>query len=189
MTPRLLTVAFLAAACPVAAAPIPEAAKEQPLYFPTTVGAKWVYERAGVEQEPVRVVSVEKSGKEVVVSRAGADGTAWRYAKVFVSPAGLRESRLTPTGKSEVVWVLKLPLKAGESWAVGEMKRTVHGPEAVDVPAGRFQAVKVVDEHDSGAQLVAWYAPGVGRVKQASVSPKGKETVTLLLKSFTPGRP
>ncbi|MBN9523045.1 hypothetical protein J0H58_31785 [bacterium] len=44
MPPRLLTAVLLAAVCPVAAAPIPEDAKTPPPYFPTTVGAKAVYQ-------------------------------------------------------------------------------------------------------------------------------------------------
>jgi hypothetical protein len=81
--------------------------------------------------------------------------------------------------------VLKAGLKPGGSWAVpdgGELK--VYGPEVVEVPAGRFTALRVVWEQGGGT-LTSWYAPGVGEVKRV-VTRGGEERVFRTLKSFRP---
>lgn len=68
-------------------------------------------------------------------------------------------------------------------WAV----YTAFGPEVVEVPAGRFAAIRVEQESspfaDKAVKSTSWYAPGVGLVKK--VHPDGSAQV---LKSFTPGR-
>src|SRR6185436_14508395 len=105
-----------------------------------------------------------KDGDNLIVTREGADGTATIYARMVVSLEGLQQERERTDGK--VGWVLKAKLKAGDSWDVPDGgKRTVHGPEEVDVPAGKFKALRVVWERD-GATLTSWYAPGVGEVKR-----------------------
>jgi hypothetical protein len=61
----------------------------------------------------------------------------------------------------------------GDSWEVSDGgKRTVHGPEEVEVPAGKFKALRVVREHEGGT-LTSRYAPGVGEVKR--VEKRGNE--------------
>jgi hypothetical protein len=187
---RLLFITTLTVACPVAATPIPEDAKAPALYFPTTVGARWVYERAGGASETVVVAEVKTAGREQVVSRGGADGTTTLYAKVVVSSAGLRQEQDVFTGRPGTVWLLKTPFLPGDSWRnteqAGDGKRTVYGPERVDVPAGKYMAAKVVFERAGGGQLTSWYAPGVGEVKRVERLADGTETVTRSLKSFTP---
>ena len=144
------------------AAPVPKGAGAAPVYFPTAVGAKWVYERDG-------------RGDETVVV----------YAKVVVSPAGLRQDRPGPDGSDVAVWLLKVGVRAGDSWDASDGgKRTVHEAEKVVVPAGTFTAVRVVWEYEGGAQT-SWYAPGVGEVKRV-VKRGGDEVVTRALKSFRP---
>lgn len=165
------------------AAPVPKELKGGGVYFPTTVGAKWVYETPGGELETAVVSAVEKDGDDLIVSRAGADGTRTAYTKMVVSADGLRQERELTDGK--LGWVLKTNLKSGESWTMPEGgKRTVHGPERVEVPAGKFLALRVEWEQ-FGGKLTSWYAPGVGEVKR--VRKQGDaETVTRVLKSFQP---
>lgn len=163
------------------AAPVPKGAGTGNVYFPTTAGAKWVYERADGGEEAVVVAGVEKDGDDLIVSREGADGTRTRYAKMIVSAEGLRQQRELTDGK--VGWVLKAKLNPGDSWDVPDGgKRTVHGPEDVEVPAGKFKALRVVWEHDGGT-LTSWYSPGVGEVKRVEKR-GGREVVTRSLKSF-----
>ncbi|VTT99162.1 unnamed protein product [Gemmataceae bacterium] len=167
------------------AAPVPKGAGAAPVYFPTAVGAKWVYERDGRGDETVVVAAVEKDGDALVVAREGTNGNATVYAKVVVSPAGLRQDRTGPDGSDVAVWLLKVGVRAGDSWdAADGGKRTVHEAEKVVVPAGTFTAVRVVWEHEGGAQT-SWYAPGVGEVKRV-VKRGGDEVVTRALKSFRP---
>jgi hypothetical protein len=174
----LLALALLGA--PATAAPVPKV-KGSPYHFPTTVGAKWVYETPDGGLESAVVSAVEKDGDDLVVSREGVDGTRTAYTKVVVSLDGLRQEREFTGGK--VGWVLKANVKAGDSWDMPEGgKRTVHGPEVVEVPAGKFTALRVEFEQ-SGGNYTSWYAPGVGEVKR--VMKRGEsETVTRALKSF-----
>lgn len=178
----LLAVGVLTLGLPTVAAPVPKV-KGSPYHFPTTVGAKWVYETPDGGLESAVVSAVEKDGDDLIVSREGVDGTRTAYTKTVVSPDGLRQEREFTGGK--LGWVLKSTAKAGDSWDMPEGgKRTVHGPEAVEVPAGKFTALRVEWEQ-SGGKCTSWYAPGVGEVKR--VMKWGEtETVTRALKSFTP---
>lgn len=170
---------------PLAGAPVPKDAGKSAVYFPTSVGARWVYEDEGGGEEGVEVSAVEKDGDTLVVSRKGVGGNNSRYTKTIVSPEGLRQDRPGGGDGDDVsVWVLKARLKAGESWKVADGgTRAVSGPEEVKVPAGTFQALKVVWQAD-GRTLTSWYAPGVGEVKRV-IKRCGTETVTRSLKSFT----
>lgn len=181
--PRLLSGCLTVLFCMSAlAAPIPKGAGMATIYFPTTVDAKWVYEREGPQDESVVVSAVEKDGDDLIVSRKGVDGTQTIYAKMVVSTEGLRQVRELTDGK--VGWVLKTKLKSGDSWEVPDGgKRTVHGPEDIEVPAGKFKALRVVWESD-GRTLTSWYAPGVGEVKRVEKFGDEKERMTRLLKSF-----
>ena len=168
----------LLAASSLFAAPVPKPAETAP-YFATVVGAKWVYERDGGREEAVEVSEVEKVDGELVVSRTAVDGEGMRYTKMIVSAAGLRQEGVD----GKVTWLLKAKLRSGESWDVPDGKRTVHGPEKVEVPAGTFTALRVEWEH-AGGKLTSWYAPGVGEVKRVAKIDGDTERVTRLLKSF-----
>src|SRR4051812_48582721 len=136
--PRILASCLALLCASALAAPVPKDAGKTSIYFPTTVGAKWVYERDGREDESVVVSAVEKEGDELIVSRVGADGTSTVYAKMVVSADGLRQVRELTDGK--VGWVLKTKLESGDAWEVTDGgKRTVHGPEDIEVPAGKFK--------------------------------------------------
>ena len=182
MSRTLTSLAFAILAGTVVAAPVPKRA-DPVLYFPTAVGARWVYDR-GDREETVEVSAVEREDGEVVVSRTGTDGAASGYSKTFVGPTGLRQDQYG--GRTSTVVVLRTDLKPGESWETPEGKRTVHGPERVEVPAGKFEALRVEWEQD-GSRMVSWYAPGVGEVKRVERS-GGEETVFRVLKSFKPGK-
>lgn len=139
-----------------------------------------MYERDGGE-ESVTVSAVEKDGDDVVVSRTSTGKKGTLYADIVVSPGGLRQSRELADGK--VGWVLKATVRDGESWEVPDGgKRTVHGPEEVEVPAGKYKALRVVWERE-GETVTFWYAPNVGEVKR-TVKRGKEETVMRALKSF-----
>ncbi|MFM8274984.1 MAG: hypothetical protein ACKODX_22005 [Gemmata sp.] len=164
------------------AAPVPKGAGANAVYFPTAVGARWVYQRPDRADETAEVTAVEKDGDALVVSRKGADGTATVYAKMIVSADGLRQERELTDGK--VGWVLKAGLKPGDSWEVPDGgTRTVHGPELLEVPAGTFTCLRVVWKRADGT-LTSWYAPGVGEVKRVEKPDGENERVLRTLKSF-----
>lgn len=188
MTARLLATVLLAVACPVAAAPIPEDAKAPILYFPTTMGTKWVYDHARGDSETAVVARVETVGREQVVRRDGP----MTYTPMVVSSAGLRQEQDVFSGQPGTVWLLKTPFRPRDSWPIPEQagggKRTVFGPELVEVPAGKYMAARVVHDRPDGCRLTSWYAPGVGEVRRVERLANGVETATRSLKSFTPGK-
>ncbi len=183
--PLAIYATLIASLSALTAAPVPKDTSP-PLYFPTAVGAKWVYEKVNGPDETVTVSKVETVGGEFVVSRAGANGNELQYVKVTVSAAGLRQNREDGNGQLVSVDLLRAKFRDGDSWPVPDGgKRTIRGPEPIEVPAGKFTAVKVTWEHD-GQQLTSWYAPGVGEIKRVEKIGDGKERVTRLLKSFQP---
>jgi hypothetical protein len=94
--------------------------------------------------------------------------------------------------------VLQRPAKAGATWEVvvpgpGDVPLIVKcksgGGEEVEIPAGRFQAVRVEREFELAGQVyrqTSWEAPIVGTVKMQAQASDG--SVTHVLKSFTPGK-
>jgi hypothetical protein len=104
--------------------------------------------------------------------------------------------------KVDPVCELRFPVKAGDSWVVDIPSQegglqgstgtaTVGDVEEVQVPAGKFRAVRVdvtitaVDGKPLAKprRATRWYAPGVGLVKVAAGT-----GVTRALKAFTPGK-
>jgi len=166
------------------------------LYYPTQTGAKWVYDSDGKEYTHV-VTRVEDAGEGKVVSVGRADGDrVIPVRKVTVSDKGVFQSEDGDEKLDPPFCYLKLPAKAGDTWAANGVHqgktflhgtRSVAGVEDVEVPAGKFQAVRVEWKctMNSGQtyKVTVWYAAGVGEVKSAT---DGK-TVTVL-KSFTPGK-
>jgi hypothetical protein len=64
---------------------------------------------------------------------------------------------------------------------------TVGKVEEVEVPAGKFQAIRVEEKTDVLLESATrWYAPGVGLVK--AVSTLGKNEQIQVLKSYTCGK-
>lgn len=194
---RLLTaplmLAFTLALAP--AAPVPREARG--LYFPTAVGARWVYQKDDKEVID-EVTGVEwTNGTAVVTVCRGGHGedrdVLWRVA---VSEAGLSwverlKDRLDPPR-----CFLRLPARAGETWEwtgnghpphAQTWQVDAHGLERVKVPAGEYTAARV-DHRRLGVMCMnvyetLWYAPKVGPVKSAF---NGRSA--WVLKSFTPGR-
>src|SRR5262249_21404963 len=116
---RLLFVAFvplvLVAIAP--AAPIPKHLMQVPVYYyPTTVGARWVYEQPSGEL--VLVVSkVENRQGMTVVSIESVEGRErFPFETVEVSPTGLVRTSC-PAGELDTPSVLlKTPFKPRDSW-------------------------------------------------------------------------
>ncbi|MDY3553671.1 hypothetical protein R5W24_002776 [Gemmata sp. JC717] len=178
------------------AAPVPPAAQKPVRYYPTTVGAKWVYEWGGADRiEEVTAVD-EKDGQAVVTVGVLVDKKFTPYCKVLVSDRGLFFGTGGLEEKTFPNALLKLPAKPGSrwDWEVREVGRkvvcTVGPTEDVEVPAGKFRAVRVESEVPVGKDLTqtttTWYAPEVGWVKM--VSRVGGAEETKALKSFAPGK-
>lgn len=185
------------------AAPIPRKPKEPPLYFPTRVGAKWVYQIGEKDELTLSVTAVEKTdaGLLVSVTKHRPGGKTFLDKKMLVAPTGVTQVEGFD-GKLESPWCwLKIPCVVGEKWEsdcsndlfVQKWECTVLGTEEVEVPAGKFTAVKVSSKlvaarRDRGPfpnidiSQVEWYAPGVGVVKVEPNRPARPQ----VLKSFIP---
>ena len=180
------------------AAPVPPGVAGGPVtFFPTRVGDRMVHSIGDIEYATV-VTKVEETegGRRVTVGYALTDGQIPHQKTVEVSPNGILQ--LSSYGRTlpHPLWELKLAPKTDETWngkwpvfvngevAFEEQKYTSAGWELVEVPAGKFRAIRV--ERDStlnGAteRTTYWYAPGLGCVKWVS-GDRGS-----VLKSFTPG--
>jgi hypothetical protein len=162
------------AAFPLAfAAPVPKK-KATALYFPTTVGTKWVMECGKERSEYTVTEGVEKEGEWLVkieVLEGGEKGTAERVVSaegVFGKlPSGKRTKLLESPPKKGAKWA------AEEHFANGQLEVAVVcevlREEKVKVPAGEFEAVVVEERVEHKGKLQAkstrWYAPGRGVVK------------------------
>lgn len=194
--PRSLVLTVLGLLpCVAVAAPVPKA---RPLYFPVTVGTRWVYEetpKAGKTKQRVEVItSVEgKDGAKVVSVRSVLDGAGATRHKVAISNKGLFMLENDGDRADPPLCVLKLPAPAGTKWTVNsalssvtiEGTATVAEPERIKVPAGTYTAVRVEMAYtvlNEKYHSTVWLAPGIGIVKMVSADE------TVVLKSFTPGK-
>jgi hypothetical protein len=162
--------------------------KTPALYYPTTVGARWVFQDPGAETTFVVSKVEQKDGAVLVEVSEGRDGREVPCQEMRVSAEGL--FRLSVTGRTYPTpeCLLKLPHKDGQEWEFdlgmangGISKLTAVGRESVDTPAGKFEAIRV--ERVGGNPATYWFAEGVGLVK---VNRGGKWE--RILKSFTPGK-
>ncbi|WP_020468080.1 hypothetical protein [Zavarzinella formosa] len=192
------SILLLLTASIVFAAPIP---KDKPiLYFPTKVGDKRVYvghgrgpdgASGGEIIEIVTAVEVE-DGKFVVSLSKDFNGEQGGKFKCHVSTNGLFQT--DPDSQDHGRPILKLPATKGDTWEVVDSpgRKTVYvvaGEEEVVVPAGKFKAIRIdssIESKKFPQKESNWYVPGIGCVKhQCSIGPG---EVTLLLKTFTPGK-
>jgi len=144
--------------------------------YPLKVGNTWEY-RHGKQKLVTRVVREEALGADTyAVLETTADGKTI-LEKVAALPGGVYRSFAEDLKIEPPLCLLKLPVKAGETWIVkctaGSLP--VEGTftaqeEEVKVPAGAFKAVRSSSpDFRIGTlkmTLTYWFAPGVGLVKQ-----------------------
>ena len=175
---------------PVApSAPVPKhlMPKDEPVCFPARVGDRMVSELRG--QEIVCVVTkVEKTDDGIAVTQEFEDkqGARTHDQTVVASAAGLKVVRYAGTALDKPVWWLKLPHGANNTWTDnlgGQETKTVDWEE-IEVPAGKFKAIRVDrnDSPDGSAKTSYWFAPGLGCIKWADAN------ASRVLTSFTPGK-
>jgi hypothetical protein len=191
--PVLIAAAFIAG---VLGAPKPKDTKA-PVYMPTAVGTKWVYDDNGRDKTQEVIAAEAKDGETILTVRHMTDRGEFNLT-VAVSAAGVFGRG---TGEHHFdICRLQFPVKAGKSWDVSLApqegllsfagKVTVGTVEKVEVPAGTFDAVPVRLKQTSqnGKKLdkpevtTSWWAPDVGVVREKF------DTIDLKLKSFTPGK-
>ncbi len=184
----------------VGAAPKPKGDDKPVLYLPTAVGESRVLvsTRNGKATETTEwVTAVETKGGMTVVSFAREEGgpTMYRYG---ASADGMFRVSSGKSVDDPPHRLLKLPPKEGETWeaesptvpggAAPALKYTTGKEEEVEVPAGKFKAVRVEVEiqTDVGVDRATyWHAPGAGTVKMVSHDGNRGDRVQVL-KSVTP---
>jgi hypothetical protein len=179
-----------------------------PDYFPLRVGDWWKYQSTtadGKQSEfTTKVLSDEKQ----------SDGSARYQVEIQSAFKPIHEWYSKPTGW--VLWhreaytsnesmkvtfepvrqYLKNPPATGATWSwkgkgmlgvdIDESNQVI-GSEAVEVPAGKFQATKVESKVNQGGTLVTrtyWYANWVGLVKSMTDTGSVKSTTLLVDYSF-----
>ncbi|MBP3956291.1 hypothetical protein J8F10_13455 [Gemmata sp. G18] len=198
----LLAVVALIGLAPAAPVPKHLLPKDGPLYHPVQKGTRWVYLDNGAEYHyELTAADPTASGTTVVTISQMKNGEPTPYRKVEVSERGLLWTETVGIAFDTPACLLRCPVQPGDAWAYslsrpntalarakGTMK--VPGTETVEVPAGKFAAVRVDEKRavlapglpDTNLELTSWYAPNVGQVKWVC----GKRE--RVLKSFTPAK-
>ena len=195
--------ALLAVACLFgsAAAQRPKEKEPPPDYFPLRVNDWWSYRSTtadGKQSEfTMKVVSEEKGVFLVEIQ------SAWPIQEWYSKPPGwvVWHREAFPKSNATVAFepqrqYLKNPLGANQSWSwkgkgmmgvdVDETS-TVAASEVVTVPAGKFQAMKVVTKVVQGGTPVTktyWYANWIGLVKSMTDTGSVQSTTELVDYSF-----
>ena len=185
LLPLLFVVALLLHTASVGA-PVPKETKAL-AYFPDKVGAKWVYDFDGKEEtETVTAVKKEDGSILVTVHKIDEFGETDKVTKVTESGIFIVSGLQLKHPPSHV---LQLPHKANATWKtwtgtpfLGTSNYTAYGLEEVEVPAGKYKAIRVGRIDAGDICRTYWYAPDVGLVKY--VFECGKTTYTRTLKSF-----
>ena len=175
-----------------------------PDYFPLPVGATWNYKSVS------STGSTNETTFKVVAKERQADGSTW--CKVEIGPAAPSYSWYSkPKGLvllhrdafrnfvsdyQPVKTVLKNPPEIGDSWAwkgkktgpvaieIEENSRVI-STEAVVVPAGTFQTVKVITNTiQPPTTTTHWYANQVGLVKSSIDAGRVQSTMELVSYRF-----
>ena len=157
---------------------------------------RWVVKSVGTavqERDGVKFVTAEVV---VTPNNAGNDPPSRFHATTKVSATGLDAVRMEQAVYDPPVPLLRGPRAGKAEWTDEgapnlRRPRTTYvatEPGTVDVPAGRFQAVKVVQTGDpQDGTKTWWYAPGVGLLKREHGVGEAAQ-VAITLKSFTPGK-
>jgi hypothetical protein len=216
---RYLAPLILAAGLATAGPP-PKSPAEPVMWLPSAVGDKLVFEetRPAAEGTATRlitrtVLSVDRKGGSVWVSiKEEKPPLDPRIVRPDSGEGLLTESHvyqqtgagvfLMIQGDLEVLdppcCVARLPLTAGDAWEVknqavfpAAIRYTTGKEEEVEVPAGKFKAVRIDKESvlrdGKTIRVTDWVVLGLGTVKGRARLWDGTEVVQVL-KSFAPGR-
>jgi uncharacterized protein DUF3108 len=179
-----------------------------PDYYPLHVGDWWKYQSTtadGKQSEfTMKVLSEEKQGDGSALYQMEIQSAFKPIHEWYSKPSGWvlwHREAFTANDSMKVTYeparqYLKNPLAAGATWSwkgkgmMGidiEESSQVTGSEAVEVPAGKFQAMKVESRVNQGGTNVTktyWYANWVGLVKSITDTGSVKSTSVLVDYSF-----
>lgn len=171
-------------------------------YFPLRVGDSWKYRSTTADSKQseftIKVLNEEKENGNTLYL-VETVSTFQPIHDWYSKPGGWvlmhRQEYVKTANKAEyqpTKQFLKNPLTSGDSWqwkGKGMMgleideSNEVSGPETVTVPAGKFEAMKVMTKVIQGGAPVTktyWYASGVGLVKAMTDTGAVKSTTELI---------
>jgi hypothetical protein len=165
-------------------------------FYPTRVGTCWVYDCDGEDEKRIITAVREIDGaKLLTVEWKGPKHDKPRVETLKVSAEGVHWMGFKDEPFDPLAFMLKHPLTDGKTWdwkltglTIVEQKgtATVHGPETIDVPAGKFTVYRIEylgeGREDCEPSLDRIWFADIGAVKM-----EGWHGPTWMLKSFTPG--
>jgi hypothetical protein len=203
---RIIAVLGLILLALAAAAGQKQQKEPPPDYFPLRVGDWWKYQSTtgeGKQSEfTMKVLADEKQTDGTVLHQVEimstipihewySKGNGWVLWHREAYPKNDMKVAFEPVRQ-----YLKNPPTTGATWAwkgkgmmgveIDESNQAISS-EAVEVPAGKFQAMKVETKVTQGGQTLTktyWYANWVGLVKSMTESPSFKSTSVLVDYSF-----
>ncbi|MBP1599289.1 MAG: hypothetical protein H6Q05_4666 [Acidobacteria bacterium] len=165
-----------------------------------SAGDRWVHTWSAGTEKGVKTAEArglrEVRGVQYQVLRMGAIDIYFTADLHWAWAASVAESRVTARAVPPLPW-FKWPLQAGGRWEYqGTLEDQKHkesfrdsykilGVESVAVPAGTFQAFKIVREAESVIADQYWYAPDV-RWYVKWVGRRGKEEFEEVLQEYRP---
>jgi hypothetical protein len=189
----------------------PSSKNEHAAHVPTTLGDKWVVADISIEGLPIErnleVTGVERKDDALVVTITRVtrqDARTERRDVIKVSEAG---EFLIDEGKThydEPIRLMMFPLKEGDTWewekpGLQKWRFKVLQEEEVEVPAGKFKALRIEGEGTiqepnikavRSGKWTEWIAPGYPTIKSIIRIGDGSEICDgeqiEVLKSFTP---
>ncbi|MBI2823061.1 MAG: DUF3108 domain-containing protein [Planctomycetia bacterium] len=174
---------------------------KQPDYYPLAAGTKWTFhgeaggQKIEVTNQVAKIETIDNQPLVRVETLVGGKIVANEHLKG--TDAGVFRHRFNGGEMVPPVCVIKYPVVEGDSWKsnvkIGpesvDMTSRVEKEEEIEVPAGKYKAVKVrVDANTKGQKITNtyWFAPGVGIVKQEAAVNGG--TIVMNLAKFEPGK-
>jgi hypothetical protein len=211
VTKFTLTLLLIAIAATAPAAPVAPPPREVKYYYAKSVGAKWVYHlytKPDANEMTEEITAAVHKGRMTVIKIL----RSWNNERLTtvhnymaVSPDGVFFYGFSYNDSRPEAPVCKLDTKArpGDKWELRAtwsdgvprvlLKYEARGHETVEVPAGRFNTMKVETRIPHPAGEADWvtadyYAEGVGLVKTEGRIETGEWKTVLALKTFTPGK-
>ena len=194
-----LTLLALAASI---AAPVPKDFKAKlAAYFPLNNGDEWVYRIDTLRSRVVATGVAVKGGVTTgeLVTYDGDEGSEREATRqtLRIDNDGVHCTHMNGKALTPPYTVLSFDPKRENKWqAEGELdgkdylsRWEIVGKEDVEVPAGKFTAVRVTMSFTVGKLPIAaqlWYAEGVGQVKMTNTGIKGE--IVQELRSYTRGK-
>lgn len=192
-----MRLALAALLLPLAAAQDPAREKS---WFPTRPGTTWSYQGPGqlgnstfTILAPAKVGDADCTVIEQSAEPMGMIGRGRRYYRVEAGQVSLVatanegvEFKIVELESPEVI--LKLPLKAGDTWkTVGGcigVTYSVEGPVKIKTPLGEIECLKV--RRDTNVKSCELHAEGIGLVARIHAEGTRSET-RIVLALFKPG--